>query len=139
MGRNSGGNPGDVRKSALWGSGNRGGEHRSNALWGKGGRGAVVTLVAVLMLSLGAGSITGRDASAVAAPLPATYVEPGLLERAEASPKEKFRVIVQSVGGAAGAENAFERVETQDDQQLENDEEKTEQAEDNANKAESKA
>jgi serine protease AprX len=139
MRRNTGGNPGDVRKSALWGSGNRGGEHRSNALWGKGGRGAVVTLVAVLMLSLGAGSVTGREAPAVAATLPATYVEPGLLERAQASPKEKFRIIVQSVSGADGAESAFERVEAQDDQQLENDEQKAEQAEDRANKAESKA
>ena len=102
MGRKTGGNPGDVRKSALWGSGNRGGEHRSNALWGKGGRGAIVTMVAVLMLSLGAGSVTGRDASAVAGSLPATSVEPGLLERAQASPKEKFRIIVQSARGADG-------------------------------------
>ena len=54
MGRNTGGNPGDVRKSALWGSGNRGGEHRSNALWGKGGRGFVTTvLVVALAVPLG--------------------------------------------------------------------------------------
>jgi serine protease AprX len=139
MGRNTGGNPGDVRSSALWGSGNRGGEHRSNALWGKGGRGAVVTLVAVLMLSLGAGSVTGRDAPAVAATLPATYVEPGLLEKAQASPKEMFRVIVQSVAGADGAENAFENVEAQDDQQLQQDEKQADRDEDAANKAESKA
>jgi serine protease AprX len=91
------------------------------------------------MLSLGAGSVTGRDAPAVAASLPATYVEPGLLERAQASPREKFRVIVQSVAGADGAESAFENVEAQDDQQLEQDEEKTERAEDWANQAESKA
>ena len=139
MGRKTGGNPGDVRKSALWGSGNRGGEHRSNALWGKGGRGAIVTMVAVLMLSLGAGSVTGRDASAVAGSLPATSVEPGLLERAQASPKEMFRIIVQSARGADAAEDAFENVEQQDDQQLENDEEQVEKAEKLANQKASNA
>ena len=139
MERNTGGNPGDVRKSALWGSGNRGGEHRSNALWGKGGRGAIVTMVAALMLSLGAGSVTGRDASAVAASLPATSVEAGLLERAEAKPKEMFRIIVQSASGARAAENAFENVERQDDQQLKNDEEQAKQAEKSANDRASKS
>ena len=139
MGRNTGGNPGDVRKSALWGSGNRGGEHRSNALWGKGGRGAIVTMVAVLMLSLGAGSVTGRDATAVAASLPATTVEAGLLERAQASPTEKFRIIVQSAAGAKAAEFAFEIVERQDDRQLEKDEDQVKAAEKTANEAASKA
>ncbi len=139
MGRNTGGNPGDVRKSALWGSGNRGGEHRSNALWGKGGRGAIVTMVAVLMLSLGAGSVTGRDAAAVAGSLPATTVEAGLLERAQANPKEKFRIIVQSASGAKAAETAFKDVEKQDDKQLENDEKQVEQAEKAANERASKS
>ena len=48
----TGGNRGDVRKSALWGSGNRGGELRSNALWGKGGRGFVVVLALTVALSV---------------------------------------------------------------------------------------
>ena len=64
MGRNTGGNPGDVRKSALWGSGNRGGEHRSNALWGKGGRGFVTTVLVVALavpLAAGAGSGPGKN------------------------------------------------------------------------------
>ena len=64
MGRNTGGNPGDVRKSALWGSGNRGGEHRSNALWGKGGRGFVMTVLVVALavpLAAGAGSGPGKN------------------------------------------------------------------------------
>mgnify|MGYP000427402213 CR=1 FL=1 len=139
MGRDTGGNPGDVRQSALWGSGNRGGEHRSNALWGKGGRGAVVTTVAVLMLSLGAGSMTDRDAVAVASSVPATSVEPGLLERAQASPKQMFRIIVQSASGAEAAESAFENVEEQDDRQLQNDEATAERSADSANKAASKA
>ena len=139
MGRNTGGNPGEVRKSALWGSGNRGGEHRSNALWGKGGRGAIVTMVAVLMLSLGAGSVTGRDAAAVAGSLPATTVEAGLLERAQANPRERFRIIVQSASGAKAAENAFQNVEKQDDQQLQNDEKQVEKAEKSANDRASKS
>jgi serine protease AprX len=139
MGRSTGGNPGDVRKSALWGSGNRGGEHRSNALWGKGGRGAIVTMVAVLMLSLGAGSVTGRDAPAVAASLPATSVEPGLLERAQANPNERFRVIVQSAAGVKAAESAFEGVEKQDDQQLANEEKQLDEAEKVAEEAASKS
>src|SRR4029453_830716 len=143
MARNTGGNPGDVRKSALWGSGNRGGEHRSNAVWGKGGRGAIVTMTAVLMLSLGAGSMTGHDAPAVAASLPATSVEPGLLERAQANPTQMFRIIVQSAAGVKAAESAFEGVEKQDDQQLDNEEKQAEQAEkrayDAASKSKSKA
>jgi serine protease AprX len=139
MGRNTGGNPGDVRKSALWGSGNRGGEHRSNALWGKGGRGAIVTMVAVLMLSLGAGSVTGHDAPAIAASLPATSVEPGLLERAQANPRDRFNIIVQSAVSAKAAESAFKTVESQDDQQLANDEKVAEQAEKTANEAASKS
>ena len=68
MGRNTGGNPGDVRKSALWGSGNRGGEHRSNALWGKGGRGFVTTVLVVALavpLAAGAGSGPGKNEGVV--------------------------------------------------------------------------
>ena len=139
MGRKTGGNPGDVRKSALWGSGNRGGEHRSNALWGKGGRGAIVTMFAVLMLSLGAGSVTGHTAPAVAASLPATSVEPGLLERAQANPSDRFQIIVQSAVSAKAAESAFKTVESQDDQQLENDEKLADQAEKAANEQASKS
>ena len=97
MARNTGGNRGDVRQSALWGSGNRGGEFRSNALWGKGGRGSVVTLVGVLVLSLAAGAASARGTAPQAArAVNATVVEAGLLERAQANPKQKFRIIVQS-------------------------------------------
>ena len=123
MARNTGGNRGDVRKSALWGSGNRGGEFRSNALWGKGGRGSVVTLVGVLVLSLAAGAASaGGTAPEPARAVNATVVEPGLLEKAQANPKQKFRIIVQSAAGAKAAETAFGTVESQDDQQLVKDE-----------------
>ena len=98
-----------------------------------------MTMVAVLMLSLGAGSVTGRDAAAVAGSLPATTVEAGLLERAQANPKEKFRIIVQSASGAKAAETAFKDVEKQDDKQLENDEKQVEQAEKAANERASKS
>ena len=48
--RINGGNRGETRSSALWGTGNRGGESRSNALWGKGGRGALTALAAMLAI-----------------------------------------------------------------------------------------
>ena len=138
MARNTGGNRGDVRKSALWGSGNRGGEFRSNALWGKGGRGSVVTLVGVLVLSLAAGAASARGT----APEPArgvdtTVVEPGLLEKAQANPKQKFKIIVQSAAGAKAAETAFGTVESQDDQQLVKDEATADKNERKANEASS--
>ena len=136
MARNTGGNRGDVRKSALWGSGNRGGEFRSNALWGKGGRGSVVTLVGVLVLSLAAGAASARGtAPEPARGVNATVVEPGLLEKAQANPKQKFKIIVQSAAGAKAAETAFGTVESQDDQQLVKDEATADKNERTANEA----
>ncbi|MDX6438808.1 MAG: serine protease AprX [Gaiellaceae bacterium] len=136
MARKTGGNCGDVRQSALWGSGNRGGEFRSNALWGKGGRGGVVTLVGVLVLSLAAGAASARGTAPQAArSVNATVVEQGLLERAQANPKQMFRVIVQSVTSAGAAESAFQNVEKTDDQQLQNDEKLAQDNEQSADKA----
>ena len=101
MARKTGGNCGDVRQSALWGSGNRGGEFRSNALWGKGGRGGIVTLVGALVLSLAAGAASAKSTAHETAPsVTATVVEAGLLERAKANPTQRFRVIVQSATSA---------------------------------------
>ena len=97
MGRNTGGNPGDVRKSALWGSGNRGGEHRSNALWGKGGRGFVTTVLVVALavpLAAGAGSGSGQERRVV--PPGATYVSAELKEMQRTHPNEMVDVIVQT-------------------------------------------
>ena len=136
MSRKTGGNCGDVRQSALWGSGNRGGEFRSNALWGKGGRGSIVALVGVLVLSLAAGAASARSTAPQPAPsVTATVVEAGLLERAKANPKQRFRVIVQSAAGAKAAETAFTTVEKQDDQQLVQDETQADKAERAANQA----
>ncbi len=95
MGRNSGGNPGDVRKSALWGSGNRGGEHRSNALWGKGGRGFVTTvLVVALAVPLAAGAGSGSGKTDPVAP-GTTFVSAELKKKQRNSPDELVGVIVQ--------------------------------------------
>ena len=93
MGRNTGGNPGDVRKSALWGSGNRGGEHRSNALWGKGGRGFVTTvLVIALAVPLMAGADSGPGKNYAAGK---THVSDALKQKAKTHPDELVGVIVQ--------------------------------------------
>ena len=93
MGRNTGGNPGDVRKSALWGSGNRGGEHRSNALWGKGGRGFVTTVFALaLAVPLMAGADSGPGKAYAAG---TTHVSDQLKQKAKAHPNDLVDVIVQ--------------------------------------------
>jgi serine protease AprX len=133
MSRETGGKPGDVRKSALWGSGNRGGEHRSNALWGKGGRGAVVTLVMGLVLSLAAGAASVQAASAGGSSLPPTYVEPGLLDRADQNPHKMFKLIIQSGVGAYAAEKSFDDAEDEDDRELLMDEDEARRAEQKAN------
>jgi serine protease AprX len=130
---NTGGKPGDVRKSALWGSGNRGGEHRSSALWGKGGRGAVVTLVTGLVLSVAAGAASVQGAAAGASTIPATYVEPGLLERAQQNPEQMFRLIVQSNLNAFEAERRFDEAEDEDDRELLLDANEARRAEQKAN------
>src|SRR5215218_2823686 len=96
MARNTGGNPGGVRKSALWGSGNRGGEHRSNALWGKGGRGFVTTVLVVALavpLAAGAGSGPGKNEGVVNPG--ATFVSAELQQKQRNSPNEMVGVIVQ--------------------------------------------
>ncbi len=139
MARKTGGNCGDVRQSALWGSGNRGGEFRSNALWGKGGRGGIVTLVGALVLSLAAGAASAKSSAPHPAPsVTATVVEAGLLERAKANPMQRFRVIVQSATSAKAAESAFDNVEKADDQQLQSDERLAQDNEHLADKAYSK-
>ena len=136
MSRNTGGKRGDVRQSALWGSGNRGGEFRSNALWGKGGRGSVVTLVGVLVLSLAAGAATAQGSATVtSSSTQATYLEPGLVERAQQNPNSLFKLIVQSNAGADAAEESFENVEEQSDRELQLEIDAADRAEQKANTA----
>jgi serine protease AprX len=105
MNGKGGSSRGEHRSSALWGTGNRGGDSRSNALWGKGGRGLVTALVAVLVVAapLAAGAHKGDGRP----PLAATYVDPVLLAKAEATPNELVKVIIQGKVGR-GTRHAFD-------------------------------
>ncbi len=134
MARKTSGTRGDVRQSALWGSGNRGGEFRTNALWGKGGKGTIVLLV-MLVLPLFSVAASARSNGTSSAP---TYVEPGLLERAQANPTQMFNVIVQSTQGARSAEDSFETVEKADEEALKDEADEAELAEKQANEQASK-
>ncbi len=92
--RINGGNRGETRSSALWGTGNRGGESRSNALWGKGGRGALTALAAMLAISvpLAASSPGGK----YKLDLEHSYLAPVLAQRAKNNPNAMVSVIVQT-------------------------------------------
>ena len=112
MARNTGGNRGDVRQSALWGSGNRGGEFRSNALWGKGGRGLVTSVVAIaLALPMAATAGGGADKRPVVSG-GSTYVSPQLKKLAKSHPNDLVSVIVQTDGAVSSkrAENEMRRL-----------------------------
>jgi serine protease AprX len=99
--RMNGGNRGETRSSALWGTGNRGGESRSSALWGKGGRGAVTALVAMLAISVPLASSAGKKHAQLNghASLKKTWISPGLLKGAKRHPNSYVRVIIQSTNG----------------------------------------
>jgi serine protease AprX len=93
--RMNGGNQGETRSSALWGTGNRGGESRSNALWGKGGRGALTALAALLAISVPlAASSPGK--SKYSLDQKHAYIAPVLAQRAKSAPNTPVSVIVQS-------------------------------------------
>jgi serine protease AprX len=121
--RMNGGNRGETRSSALWGTGNRGGESRSNALWGKGGRGALTALAAMLAISVPLASSAGsKDRRAHQASAKKTWISPGLLRGANRHPGKLVHVIIQSTSGSvANALGAFNRVDRLD--QLANDRE----------------
>jgi serine protease AprX len=112
--RVNGGNRGETRSSALWGTGNRGGESRSSALWGKSGKGAITALVAMLAISVPLASsavhlkharLSGR-ASAKRA-----WISPGLLRAAKRHPNRYVRVIIRSTNGTISpALSAFTHV-----------------------------
>jgi serine protease AprX len=100
--------PGGTRSSALWGTGNRGGESRSNALWGKGGRGRLLMTIALVALAAPIAAVadsgSSKDAKKASA---STFVAPSLLAKAESSPNEYVKVIIQSTEGASEAVDAF--------------------------------
>jgi serine protease AprX len=118
MARNTGGNGGHVRQSALWGSGNRGGELRSNALWGKGGRGLVTSVVAIalampLAASAGSGSNSGTGQGSGNGA--SGYVSHQLKQQGTSHPNDLVSIIVQlnadvSRDDAKRAESAMRRL-----------------------------
>src|SRR5438105_5859635 len=95
--RDTGGFRNGVRTNALWGSGSG---KRGNALWGRGGRGIALTALALvtLALPLAAGAKGGRPGIG-----DATYVAPGLLDKAAQDPGHKLHLIIQSAAGASDA------------------------------------
>src|SRR5215218_6694801 len=98
----NGGNRGEMRSSALWGTGNRGGESRSSALWGKGGRWAITALVAMLAISVpfASSAVQLRHAKPSGhATIKKTWMSPGLLKEAKRHPNTYIRVIIQSTNG----------------------------------------
>jgi len=111
--RTNGGNRGQTRSSALWGTGNRGGESRSSALWGKGGRGAVTALAAMLAISVPLASSAGKKHVRLSghASLKQTWISPGLLRGAKRHPNQYVRVIIQSTNGKmSSALSAFTQI-----------------------------
>jgi serine protease AprX len=121
MSRNSGGNRGETRSSALWGTGNRGSDSRSNALWGRGTRGLVTAITATLVLGVplastaGVGSKSGRQfIRHVGTGHRHTYVSPGLLRLGAKFPHRRIHVIIQSDDSTPAAAAAFARVTGED-------------------------
>jgi serine protease AprX len=91
--RMNGGNRGETRSSALWGTGNRGGESRSNALWGKGGRGALTALAAMLAICV---PLAASSPEKKKLELEHSYLAPVLEHGAKTNPNTMVSVIVQT-------------------------------------------
>ena len=101
---------GETRSSALWGTGNRGGGSRANALWGKGGRGFLTLMLLLVAVSVPlAGAAKQKKAA-----LPATYIDPYLLAKAEQAPNALVPVIIQSAQSTSDATDAFDAADSQD-------------------------
>ena len=84
--------------------GSASGEVKNSALWGTGRSRGLVTLV-VVALALAAPMAASADSGKGNGGSKPTYVTPGLMRLADASPGTKVRVIVQSVEGSSKAEN----------------------------------
>ena len=106
--------PSGTRSSALWGTGNRGGESRSNALWGKGGRGRLLTAVALVALAAPIMAVASSEYDKPMRIAGNTYIAPSLLTKAQDSPDELVRVIIQSSSGSTRAANAFRKLDRLD-------------------------
>jgi serine protease AprX len=88
---------GDLRWSALWGKPSNG-ETRSSALWGKGGRGFLATLVVAVGL---AAPVAYAD-SGSGSPSFKAYTTPGLIAKAQATPRATFDVILVGADRPSG-------------------------------------
>jgi serine protease AprX len=107
--------PGGSRSSALWGTGSRGGESRSSALWGKGGRGRLLITIALVALAAPIAAVAdGGSSKPRKGGVPPTYIAPTLLAKAQSSPNEYVKVIIQSVNGSSKAANAFKDADRSD-------------------------
>jgi serine protease AprX len=106
--------PGGSRSSALWGTGSRDGESRSSALWGKGGRGRVLITIALVALAAPIAAVADGGSSKSRKSVPPTYIAPSLLAKAQSSPNEYVKVIIQSVNGSSRAANAFRDADRSD-------------------------
>jgi serine protease AprX len=107
--------PSGNRSSALWGTGNRGGESRSNALWGKGGRGRLLMTIALVALAAPIAAVADSGSSHKSKrQLPPTFIAPSLLAKAQSSPSEHVKVIIQSVYGDSKAAAAFKDADRSD-------------------------
>jgi serine protease AprX len=108
--------PSGSRSSALWGTGNRGGESRSNALWGKGGRGRLLMTIALVALAapIAAVADSGGSKKSARSQLAPTYIAPSLLAKAQTTPSELVKVIIQSTSGASKAASAFKDADKSD-------------------------
>jgi serine protease AprX len=95
--RHDRGSSGDLRWSALWGKPSRG-ETRSSALWGKGGRGFLATLVVAVGL---AAPVAYAD-SGSGSPSFKAYTTPGLIAKAQATPRATFDVILVGADRPSG-------------------------------------
>jgi serine protease AprX len=91
------GSSGDLRWSALWGKPSSG-EARFSALWGKGGRGFLATLVVAVGL---AAPVAYAD-SGSGSPSFKAYATPGLIAKAQATPRASFDVILVGADRPSG-------------------------------------
>src|SRR6266545_2418586 len=102
MSPNTCGTHGEARSSALWGTGNRGGDSRTNALWGKGGRGLIAILGVLFVTAIPLAGAAKHEKRGKAG-LPATYIDPYLLAKAEQRPNALVPIIIQSALGTSDA------------------------------------
>ena len=107
------GTHGEARSSALWGTGNRGGDSRTNAVRGRGGRG-LIAILGILFVTAIPLAGAARQQQPGRAALPATYIDPYLLAKADQTPNALVPIIIQSAESTSDASEAFTAADDQD-------------------------